>query len=71
MLSSAADYNPNTRHTETKNKNRVSSLFGLLLNAKKRERKKRKSKKIQEAQEEHTTTLTTDVKHEVTDYTQT
>lgn len=38
MLSCAADYNPNTRHTETKfkNKNRVRSLFGLGLNAKKR-----------------------------------
>lgn len=38
MLSCAADYNPNTRHTETKfkNKNRVRSLFGLGLNAKKK-----------------------------------
>lgn len=58
MLSSAADYNPNTRPIETKfkNKNRVRSLFGLRLNAKK------ERGKIQEAQGEHTTTLTTDVK---------
>lgn len=65
MLSCAADYNPNTRHTETKfkNKNRVRSLFGLGLNAKKK-RGGRKSKKIQEAQKEHTTTLTTDVKRD-------
>lgn len=47
MLSCAADYNPNTRHTEPKfkNKNRVRSLFGLGLNAKKRGGGKRKSKK--------------------------
>lgn len=65
MLSCAADYNPNTRHTETKfkNKNRVRSLFGLGLNAKKRGGG-RKSKKIQEAQKKHTTTLTTDVKRD-------
>lgn len=65
MLSCAADYNPNTRHTETKfkNKNRVRSLFGLGLNAKKKEGG-RKSKKIQEAQKEHTTTLTTDLKRD-------
>lgn len=66
MLSCAADYNPNTRHTETKfkNKNRVRSLFGLGLNAKKKRGGGRKSKKIQEAQKEHTTTLTTDVKRD-------
>lgn len=67
MFSCAADYNPNTRHTETKfkNKNRVRRLFGLELNAKKKEGGGgRKSKKIQEAQKEHTTTLTTDVKRD-------
>lgn len=42
MLSGAADYNPNTRLIETKfkNKNRVRSLFGLRLNAKKERGKK-------------------------------